>query len=241
MAMRRLKKLFVIGIVLLLTGCTDFFMICSLNPFYLDKNIHFLPEIEGNWNATRRPKLSESGKDEGPSVWNRLDTTSVWKIKRHISKDTNKTKNGADTIVYTVMNYYDVSLESCAPDSVVYRFKMVLFKVNKGVYADFMPVENSGLEKSRFAAESYFKVHTLARIDLTGEQFKISWLGAEYMKDMIEKKRVRVSYRWVSEAKRLLLTGSSEQLTGMIERYADEPRFVDWENQQAMLKLNRIK
>jgi hypothetical protein len=60
------------------------------------------------------------------------------------------------------------------------------------------------------------------------------------MKEMIEEKRVRVHYRWVSQAKRLLLTGSSEQLTGMIERYADQSRFIDWERQPAMLKLNRI-
>jgi hypothetical protein len=239
--MRRLKKLFVIGIVLLLTGCTDFFMICSLNPFYLEKNVRLLPEVEGKWKATPKHKRSDSGKIDGPIVWNRLDTTSVWKIKRHISKETNKTPKGADTIVYRVMDYYDVSLISSTPDTLVYKFKMVIFKVNKGLYADFMPVESSGLEKSRFAVESYFKVHTLARINLSDKEFNLSWLGAEYMKEMIENKRVRVSYRWVSEAKRLLLTGSSEQLTGMIERYADEPRFVDWENQQAILKLNLVK
>jgi hypothetical protein len=216
-------------------------MICSLNPFYLVKNIHLLPEIEGKWSANPIHMRPDANKNESTSVWNQLDTTSVWKISRHISKEINRTSKGVDTIGYKVMDYYDVTLESSTPDSIIYRFKMVLFKVNKWLYADFMPVESSGLEKSRFAAESYFKVHTLARIDLTGEQLKISWLGAEYVKDMIEKKRVRVSYRWVSEAKRLLLTGSSEQLTGMIERYADEPRFVDWENQQAMLKLNRIK
>jgi hypothetical protein len=238
--MRRLKKFLVIGMILLLTGCTDFFMICSLNPFYLEKDVRLIPEIEGKWNATPKPKKSDSGKEEGPSVWNRLDTISVWKINRHISKESNKTSKGVDTIVYRVMDYYDVSLISSTPDTIIYKFKMVLFKVNKGLYADFMPVESSGLEKSRFASDSYFKVHTLARIDQTGEQIKLSWLGAEYTKEMIEKKRVRVSYRWVSGASRLLLTGSSEQLTRMIERYADETRFIDWSNQQAMLTLNRI-
>ena len=57
---------------------------------------------------------------------------------------------------------------------------------------------------------------------------------------MIEKKRVRVNYRWVSSASRLLLTGSSEQLTGMIDHYADEARFIDWERQPARLVMNRI-
>jgi hypothetical protein len=61
------------------------------------------------------------------------------------------------------------------------------------------------------------------------------------MKEMIEKKRVRVKYKYVPDAGRLLLTASSESLTEMIEHYAHQKRFIDWENQPAMLKLNRIK
>ena len=60
------------------------------------------------------------------------------------------------------------------------------------------------------------------------------------MKDMIEKKRVRVNCQWNDSESRLLLTGSPEQLTGMIDRYAGETRFIDWEDQSAMLKLNRL-
>jgi len=237
--MKRPKAIILIGIILLLTGCTDFFMICSLNPFYLEKDVRLMPEIEGRWNAL--PIYSAaSNNSNGHDVWKQMDTTAVWTIERVIAKETLKTKKGKDSVVFKPLNHYSVKLQSTLADSTIYKFKMVLFTVNKGVYADFMPLENTGLEKSRFATESYFKIHTLARIDLSGEQFKISWLGAGYMKDMIEKKRVRVSYRWVSGAGRLLLTGSSEQLTGMIEHYAGEPRFVDWQNQQAMLKLNRI-
>ena len=117
---------------------------------------------------------------------------------------------------------------------------MVIFKVNEAFYADFMPIDNTGLENSRFAAESYFRIHTLARLVFRNQHPEFSWLGAEYTKEMIESKRVRVSYRWVNDAGRLLLTGSPEQLTGVIDRYAGEPRFIDWENQKAQLKLNRI-
>ncbi|MCK9410894.1 MAG: hypothetical protein M0Q53_01245 [Prolixibacteraceae bacterium] len=239
--MNRPKAIILLGIILLLTGCTDFFMICSLNPFYVGKNIALKPEMEGRWSALPLKMKKVTDKEESPDVWNQMDTTAVWKIERVINKETRKTKQGKDSVVFSPVDYYSVKLLSNQSDSLVYKFKMVLFTVNQRLYADFMSVENSGLEKSRFAMESYFKVHTLARIDLSGEQCKISWLGAGYMKDMIEKKRVRVSYRWVSGAGRLLLTGSSEQLTGMIERYAGETRFVDWEKQQAMLKLNRIK
>jgi len=90
------------------------------------------------------------------------------------------------------------------------------------------------------AKENYFTVHTLARITIQNKQLKVSWLGADYMKSMIEGKRVRIKYRYVSDAGRLLLTASSNDLTEMIERYADQKRFIDWEDQPSMLQLNRI-
>jgi len=240
--MNRLKVLIVMTIILFATGCNDFFMICSLNPFYLDKNVVLFHEIEGNWKANPLQAKHKSDKNETPSsVWKKVDTTSLWRIERSISKETIKTKRGKDSTVFRPMNFYMVSLVSSQADSSIYQFKMVLFRVNKVLYADFMPNGNTGLEKSRFATESYFSVHTLARVVIYNKQLDISWLGAEYMKEMIEKKRVRVNYRWVSSSSRLLLTGTPDQLTDMIERYAGEPRFIDWENQKAMLTLNRIK
>ena len=48
----KLQKLLIVSIIFLfISGCTDFIMICSLNPFYLDKNIAIVPEIEGNWTV----------------------------------------------------------------------------------------------------------------------------------------------------------------------------------------------
>jgi hypothetical protein len=236
--MKRKRVLILLGFFLVLSGCSDFFMICSLNPFYLERNVSLVPEMEGRWSVLpmrRKPQEEDNG-----SVWKEMDTTSVWKIDRRISKETIKTPKGKDSVVYKPLDYYVVKLISHLPDSAIYSFKMVLFRVNKTLYADFMPIDNTGLEKSRFASESYFRIHTLARVVIRNKQPEFSWLGSTYMKEMIEKKRVRVNYRWVSDAGRLLLTGSSEQLTGMLERYASEPRFIDWENQEAMLKLTRI-
>lgn len=227
-------------IILIVSGCTDYFMICSLHPFYTDKNVILLPEIEGIWTAAPLHPLTEQGNKENNDVWNQADTISKWKIERFFSKSTSKNKKGGDSIVIHPANFYEVKLISNLPDSSKYEFRMVLFRINKVVYADFMPAGNSGLSQSRLASESYLSVHTLARVTIDNGQADISWLSAEYMKQMIEKKHVRVNYRWVESAKRLLLTGTSEQLTRMIERYAGETRFIDWKNQQAMLKLTLI-
>ncbi len=238
----RKKNISIVALLLLMaSGCTDFFMICSLNPFYMEKNMLLLPQIEGDWMVIPLRGKAVSGKNESGDVWKHADTISTWRIKRAVLKQTVKTSGGADSSVMNPQNIYSVKLTGTFPDSVKYEFRMVLFRVKQTMYGDFYPTSYAGLSESRFATETHFPVHTLARIETKGDGFEVSWLGAENMKEMIESKRVRVSYRWISSAKRLLLTGSSGQLTGMIERYAGETRFIDWKNQPAMLKLYKIK
>jgi hypothetical protein len=234
-----LKKALVITVCcLVISGCSDYFMICSLHPFYLDKNVVLSSEVEGSWSA--RPIKPTVMKNEKSEVWLKADTLFEWKIERYISRTTQKTPKGKDTTVVNPMNFYEVKLMSIAPDSLQYSFKMVLFRIRNVLYADFTPRDNIIRSDSRFGQESYFPVHTLAKLKIAGGHMDVSWLGAEYMKEMIEKKRVRVNYNWVESAKRLVLTGTSKQLTDMIDRYAGEPRFIDWENQPAMLHLTLI-
>jgi len=236
----KLRKLLIVsGIFLFISGCSDFAMICSLNPFYLDKNTTIASEIEGNWSVHPIQSKKDS-TDKNSSLWQMADTTSIWRIKRFISEEKIKTKHGIDSTVYKPQNFYVVKLTGNNPDSAQYQFHLVLFRIKGILYGDFSPREIPAIKDSRMAKENYFSVHTLARIQVQNKQLFVSWLGADYMKEMIEKKRVRIKYRYVPDAGRLLLTASSADLTEMIERYADQKRFIDWENQSAMLKLNQI-
>lgn len=237
--MNRRKVLIVIGLLFIFAGCSDFCMICSLNPFYLDKNLTLAPEVEGNWSV--HPIQSEKdSKDKNSSPWEMADTTLVWRINRFVAEEKVKTKRGQDSTVFKPQNYYVVKLTGNNPDSAQYQFQLYLFRIKNVLYADFSPRETAALKNSRMAKENYFTVHTLARVTIQNKQLFVSWLASDYVKDMIERKRVRIKYRYVPDAGRLLLTASSEDLTEMIERYADEKRFIDWETQKAMLKLNRI-
>jgi hypothetical protein len=237
--MKYRKLLIVTGIILFISGCSDFCMICSLNPFYLDKNIALLPAIEGNWAA--HPIRSQKDKKENfSSPWELADTSMVWSISQLISVEKIKTKLGKDSTVTKLLNFYVAKLLGSNPDSAQYQFKVVLFKINSSIYADFSPFEMKAIKNSRMARENYLTVHTLARISVQKNQLNMSWLGTDYMKDMIEKKRVRIKYRNLPETKRLILTASSDELTEMIERYADEKRFIDWDDQSAMMKLTRL-
>jgi hypothetical protein len=237
--MKLRKLLLAVGIFLFISGCSDFIMICSLNPFYLEKNVVLAHEIEGNWSVQPIQSKKDS-TDKNSSHWELADTTSVWQIRQFISEEKAKNRQGKDSTVFKPQKHYVVKLIGNNPDSAQYEFRLVLFMINGDLYGDFSPRELSAIQKSRMARENYFTVHTLARIQVQNKQLFVSWLGADYMKSMIENKRVRIKYRYVPDAGRLLLTASSKELTDMIERYADQKRFIDWDDQPGMLKLNRI-
>jgi hypothetical protein len=174
------KKLFLIaGLMLLFYGCDTFYMICSLNPFYIEKNIVVMTQIEGLWNAKAVPPKNDSASS---SNWNHADTSSTWRIKRFISKGSVKNKQGKDSTTFKPENYYIVQLSSLS-DSIDYKFKVVLFRVEDGLYADFIPYDTGGLLKSKLAENSFFEVHTLARVTLQNNQVGLSWLGADCMKE----------------------------------------------------------
>ncbi len=238
--MKRRKLLIIFVVLLFFPGCSDFMMICSLNPFYLKKDVVVVPELEGNWSAHEIQSKSDSTQ-KNSSHWEAIDTTSVWRINQFVSVEKIKTKKGIDSTVYKPQNYYIVKLTGNSPDTARYQFWLYVFRINNNLYGDFSPREVEAIKDSRMAKENYFTVHTLARIKVTDGQLFVSWLGADYVKNMIEEKRVRIKYHYVPDAARLLLTASSKDLTNMIERYADQKRFIDWEDQPAMLKLNRLK
>ena len=236
--MKHKKYLPLLVILLTFMGCDDFFMICSLNPFYLENKVVLEPKVEGSWMA-KALKASKDSAQANSEIWDKIDTTSTWTIKQCISKWVVKDKKGVDSTTYKPENYYIAKLTR-KTDSTVYEFKVVLFRVKSALYADFAPNNKDALLKSKLATNSFMEVHTLARVLLINRQIKLSWLGADCMKDMIEKKRVRVNYHYVSEVKRLMLTASSKDLTTMIERYGDQPRFINWDSQWAKLELNHL-
>ena len=239
--MKRKTLLLITGLLFLLIGCDNYYMICSLNPFYIGKNILLEPHIEGSWLAKAVKAPNDSGSSNDSEIWGLADTTSTWTIKRAITKWVVKDKKGGDSATWKPEKYYNAKL-SRTSDSTKYEFKVVLFRVKNSLYADFLPDNKEGLMKSRLAMNSFFEVHTLARVIFNNNRIELSWLGAECVMDMIEKKRVRVDYQCVQEAGgKFILSASSDELTDMIDRYASQSRFIDWENQKAKLELTRLK
>ena len=151
--MKLRKLLIVFGILLFISGCSSFCMICSLNPFYLDKDLVLSPEIEGNWSV--HPILSpKDSTDKHSTPWEEADTTSIWRINRFISEEKVKTKKGKDSTVFKPQNFYVVKLTGDNPDSAKYRFELNIFRVKGVLYADFSPREIAAIKDSRMAKEN---------------------------------------------------------------------------------------
>ena len=229
----------IFALMALLIGCDNYYMTCSLNPFYIERNILLESSIEGSWAAKAVPTMKNSGSSTDSEIWGPADTTSTWVIKQAISKWVVKDKQGLDSTTFKPENYYLAKLTRSS-DSTVFEFKVVLFRVQNGLYADFISTNKEELIKSKLSSSSFFEVHTLTRVVLNNNKIELSWLGADSMKEMIEKKRVRVNYLWVQEAGRFVLTASSNELTSMLDRYGDQSRFIDWKNQKAQLELTHI-
>jgi hypothetical protein len=219
--MKRLKYLLFLTPLFIQAGCDDYTMICSLNPFYIEKQVVLLPQIEGVWQAN--PDLSLD-----PSIWKTVDKTCHWNVSQKLDGDKKP------------VNEYLVEIYRNKPDSIGFSFKLRIFMADNQLYADFCNASNIASDNSRLTFENQYPVHTLARIINKDNQIVLSWLNDETMISMIEEKRVRASFKWVNSANRVLLTGSSAQLFEMVEKYCNEKRFVDWEKQEAMLTLTRV-
>ena len=221
-----IKFLILLAGIILTTGCDDYYMVCSLNPFYLEKDIVTISGIEGKWKA--KPHNSKTSDSNG-QIWKTADSMLVWTVMRKLDENKNPT------------NVYHIQMGNDRTDSLNYKFEMVIFELKGNLYADFCPVSNLATDNSRLAFENSYPMHTLSKIIKNNNQFIFSWLEDDTMKSMIQEKRVRASFRWIKNDSRFILTGSSNQLTEMIKRYCNEERFVEWENQAAMLSLTALK
>lgn len=234
----KIKKILVfLTIFFLVTGCSSFYIVCSLYPFYLEENITNEDEIEGTWKANVI-SLKDIPDDW---YWGATDTLCQWKIKRSALTTKYITKGGLDSIRYHPEKHYLVELIGNSPDTALYKFKLVLFRVNNALYGDFSPSGNTVLKNSMMIKSNYFRVHTLARITIKSDEIKVSFLSDDTMKQLIGEKRARIKHRLIGETDRLVLTALPKDLTSMIEQYGHLKRFIDWEGEPTALRLTPFK
>lgn len=240
--MKRINSIIFFAFIILLTGCSEDALVCSVNPFYLDKNVVFIPEINGNWFA--KPIYPDSIYDDYKNPWEDTDTNSVWSIWRPTLIVNPEYPSETDTAVIYPYKHYSLTLKN-PTDSIDYQFILTLFKIENTLYADFLPSSIPSIEKSTLLRESINRgYHTLARVEMNDSLLILSWLSGYSMAEMIENKRVRTKFMWDAQRENfisIILTSNRKELTFMIQRYFNQKRFIDWTNQPAMIKLVKNK
>ena len=240
--MKRINSIIFFAFIILITGCSEDAMVCSVNPFYLDKNVVYIPEIAGYWSA--KPIYPDSINEDYKNPWEDTDTNSVWSITRPTVIVNPEYPSETDTAVIYPYRNYILTLKK-PKDSIYYRFHLTLFKIENTLYADFLPNIIPTIEKSTLLRESINNgYHTLARVEMNDSLLILTWLSGYSMAEMIANKRVRTEFMWDAQRERfisIILTSNSKELTFMIQRYFNQKRFIDWTNQPAMIKLVKNK
>ncbi len=115
---------------------------------------------------------------------------------------------------------------------------VVPFKIKGQIFLDFTPFED--IKSNDFTKMQHIGIHTLAKLEKTSEDFKLSWLSEVVLQELFQQKKIRISHEKIGlEGKDVLLTASSEDLQKFIAKYMDLKLKDKWDGTDLILK--RIK
>lgn len=191
-AMKKYALPFTILAALFLSSC----LVSSLNPFYTEKDITYIPGLLGSWHD---------------------QDSCIWVVEQY--------QQGTSFMGPTTpTNYYRISYYEKNKDA--YKksiFKLVLFSLKDMQFIDFYPEEYE-LETD-LASYHVLPVHTLARFSMEGENIVFKWYNDEWLSSLFEKNRLRIQHETIPispEYKRQVLTASTEELQKFLLKYGND-------------------
>lgn len=117
-------------------------------------------------------------------------------------------------------------------------YVVVPFQIKGQVFLDFTPFDDEF--SNDFESMHHIGIHTLAKLDKEGKDFKLSWLSEDVVQELFKQKKIRIKHEKIGlEQKDVLLTASSEELQKFIAKYIDLEQKGKWEGKT--LTLKRIK
>ncbi len=117
-------------------------------------------------------------------------------------------------------------------------YVVVPFQIKGHFFLDFTPLEV--IESSDFSDMHHIGIHTLAKLDKKGEDFKLSWLSEDVIKELFEQKKIRIKHEKIGiEQEKILLTASSEELQKFIAKYMELAQKDEWDG--VVRTFKRIK
>ncbi len=174
----------------------------SLYPLYRPEDVVFDDRVVGTWD----------GGDIG--VW------TIEKLEYH-SDASPMNPSWAEPDLdsdFRNIRYRLTVKEVSEGDTAKAEFLMHLLVLDGRMYANFYPQEFE--LQHEFLRWHMVEVNNFARISISNDQFSLQYFDPDYVRDLIERNRIRISHVWLNNM--LLLTAPTEELQKFVIKYANE-------------------
>jgi hypothetical protein len=141
-----------------------------------------------------------------------IDEDEYWKIRR---LDPNFEKLKGDWQKYHTGYTYKLSVRE---DEELEEFALHLLKLGENLYLDFFPVDY--VIRHDFLDMHMVPTHIFAKVELTEQAMIIHFFDIEWLEDLIEEKRIKISH--VELQDRYLLSAKTEELQKFITKFAND-------------------
>jgi hypothetical protein len=205
--MKAKSILFVAFMSLFLSSC----YVKSLHPFYKENNLYFDKKLIGIWT------------DKDSSQY------TVKQIYVSFGEGEQKKEYRNDGYVVSVE---PKELKSNPPFGALKKFDVFLFKLNEQIYADFSQSLFPGFS---FDEYDIIRGHSLARVVLSDNEIQFNFFNGEWLANLIETNKIRISHEFVEYPKPVslkykgeyILTASTDDLQKFILKYGNDPKAFD--------------
>jgi hypothetical protein len=192
------KIIVLIGILALLAGSC----IPSLFPLFTKDDIVFDDRIIGTWEAS------------GVSRW------TIEKLEYHPKATFMNPKwTEADEESDMENVHYRMLVEDWdGGDTVEATFILTLLVLDGQMYVNFKP-QSYELHHG-FLSWHMIEANIFAKIGFQDDQFLLTYFDPDYLEEMIDKNRIRISHIWLDDF--LLITAPTKDLQKFVIKYANE-------------------
>ncbi len=132
-------------------------------------------------------------------TWVDEDGKNIWEFK--------KSEENSYELVYT---------ENESPA----KFEAHLVKLEKFLFLDLFPKEPE--IKNGFYKGHLIRAHSFARIWMEGDSLHLAALDSDWLKDMIDKKKVKIGHDWIDQG--IILTEQTKDLQKFAVKYAEDSK-----------------
>jgi hypothetical protein len=181
-------------LLIFLSSCLN-----TLHPIFTEKDLTYDPKLIGKWKTDNREAI----------VITNLATESSIELPGNISS----IKQKGYLISYQREN-----------GEITERYIAFLARIGKHLYFDYFPADKKEAREIDDFFEAHFvKMHSSYRVEISKDgNFELSRLDEDYVKKLINEKKIRISYEKDADDN-IVITASTSELQQYIIKYGDEP------------------